>query len=684
MRDKLTRRSFLKIVSAATIAAGAPPLMTTCALASPSDLAVQAATKALAGDFVAAGSLAKQSGSTAAIKFVELFYLRDHGPEAGYQRVMAFLDAAPGWPLHDTLLKRAEQALYDNAEKPDVILAHFNGRKPLTPFGALALARAAFATGDKQNGKIWLRDAWGNPELDGALEQKVLAEFATSLSAEDHAYRLWRLIYAQSSAAALRQARSHLGGDYQAAAKAAQSLIAFQGGAEKQYTLLPASMRNELAMRYVLVRYLRKTEAFDRARAMLLSVPADAVAMGNAEAWYEERRTIVRRSVGPLQRGSWQAGYEIAARHGLQSGDLAIDGEFLAGWVALRYLNRPQKALPHFLKIQNLAQNATDHARALYWIGRTQKALGSMVQARAAFAAAGHHSTLYYGQLAREELGIGKRAADIAAPGASDAAKVRVEQDELVGAFKLLAEAGNKNQLNVFLLPLASRFQNTDELNAVAALVQQAGGTSWALRFAKAASLKGHELDAWAYPLYGLPTWAQLGKPIEKPFVFALSRQESEFDPQAGSSVGAQGLMQLMPGTARLVAKQYRIGYSAARLKEAGYNVQLGAAHLADLVDGLNGSYILTLVAYNAGPRRAQDWLAYYGDPRGGQVDPVDWVECIPFNETRQYVQKVLQNLHIYRSRLAPDTVRPMTADLKRGTPENLAVASTSPATATK
>jgi len=202
-------------------------------------------------------------------------------------------------------------------------------------------------------------------------------------------------------------------------------------------------------------------------------------------------------------------------------------------------------------------------------------------------------------------------------------------------------------------------------------------GTSWALRFAKCVGLRGIDLDAWSYPIYGLPNWHQVGKPIEKSLVFALSRQESEFDPDAGSSVGAQGLMQLMPGTARLVARQYNIGYSPDKLKNPSYNVQLGSAHLADLVAGFNGSYVLTLVAYNAGPRRAREWIVASGDPRAGQVDPIDWVECIPFNETRQYVQKVMQNVHVYRSRLAPDTVRPMTTDLKRGTPDDVNTAST-------
>ena len=175
-----------------------------------------------------------------------------------------------------------------------------------------------------------------------------------------------------------------------------------------------------------------------------------------------------------------------------------------------------------------------------------------------------------------------------------------------------------------------------------------------------------------------LPEWKQIGRPVERSLVFALSRQESEFNPTAGSKVGAQGLMQIMPATAKLIAKRYGLKYHSGVLTgDPSYNVKLGAAHLGDLIADFGGSYVLTLVAYNAGPRRSREWVAEYGDLRTGDVDPVDWVESIPFQETRQYVQKVLQNLHVYRSRLAPSTVRPMPEDLARGAGDPMTVAST-------
>ena len=678
MNKFVTRRSFLSgfVCGAALLALP----MASPVVAMPSGLAVQAVQRALAGDFTNAGSLAAQSGDSAAVKLVELIFLRDHGAQAGYQRIHDFLNAAPKWPLTETLLKRAEQALYENSQSPDTVLQYFQTREPATAYGMLALARANYSAGNAVKGKVWLRKAWANADVDATLEQKIMGEFGSQLNSADHRLRFSMLVFAQQSNAAIRNSK-RLGGDFVDAGKVAQGLIGFQNGADKRYEALSTLAKNDMGMKYALTRFYRKAEKYAKARAILASVPTDAAAMGDPEAWWMERKIVSLHSVGPNHSDSWTAAYQIASRHGMTSGDGALEAEFISGWVALRSLKKPDTAMKHFVKLQGLADSRTDKARAAYWIGRSYLAMGDKAMAQIAFKDAAQFSTVYYGQLAREQIGLGNRPETINGGAASADAQRRVDSDEVVRAFRIMAQAGTKNQLNIFLWSLASRFKNADEMNAVAAVVQNTAGTSWALRLAKAAGQRGIDIDAWSYPLRGLPNWSQIGKPIEKSLVFALSRQESEFDPNAGSSVGAQGLMQLMPGTARLVARQYGVSFRVGSLKsDPAYNVKLGAAHLADLVSDFNGSYILTLVAYNAGPRRAREWVDEYGDPRGGQVDPIDWVESIPFNETRQYVQKVMQNVHVYRSRLSPESVRPMTADLKRGTPADLAVASTSPA----
>ena len=629
--------------------------------------AVHAIELALKGEFSDAGPLAQRSGDEAAIKLVELLFLRDHWDDVGYSRIMNFLNAAPKWPLAETLMKRAEQSLYKNREPADRIFTHFAKRQPISTEGKLALARANIASGNTQAARDLVKKVWNDPTVDAAFEKSIASEFGSLLSADDHKRRMWRMVYAQETNAAIRNSK-RLGGDYQNAAKVAQELLRNVAGAEKKYNRLPAAMREQLAMKYALVRYLRKLERYSKARTILATIPADAAASGDADAWWVERRIIARHSVGIQHRDSVKAAYQISKAHGSTKGPNAVEGEFLAGWIALRWLKDPETALRHFTKLEDIAESRTEKARAQYWIGRSYGDLGNKVKSREIYEAAAEHSTIYYGQLAREQVGLGKVPKAIKGGQPSAAAKARVESDEVVRALNLMVKANAKGSLGMFVWSLASRFDSVDEMNAVAAIAKQHGGTTMALRLAKAAAQRNVDIDDWAYPTKALPSWKQMGKSVEASLVYGLSRQESEFDPRAGSKAGAQGLMQIMPGTAKLISRQYRMPYEPKKLLgDPAYNVKLGAAHLGDLIAEYNGSYVLTLVAYNAGPRRVREWLAEYGDPRGGKVDPIDWVESIPFQETRQYVQKVLQNTQVYRARLAPETMRSMTADLKRG-----------------
>ncbi len=676
MSPVVNRRQILKGLFAAT-AVAALPFAAGPAVASA---AVDAVRMALRGDFASAGNLAQQSGDGAAIKLVELIYLRDQGAKAGYPRIMGFLEAAPKWPLTETLLKRAEQALFESGDRSQIVLDHFSRRKPLTSFGHLALARAAYAAGDSEAGRSALMRAWLNPDMDASVEAASASEFRSVLTEADHRRRLWQLIYAQDSNAAVRQAK-RMGSGYVNIAKVAQALLRSTGAAEKQYAALSAGNRDIPALRYALARHYRKQEKFAKARAILAAAPKSAADLGDPEAWWTERRIIARRSIGPNHRDTWTTGYQIAAQNGLAGGDAAVEAEFLSGWIALRYLNKPDTAMKHFAKLQDIAPSRTEKARAAYWIGRTFEANGDKGSARDSFKTAAQYSTIYYGQLAREKIGMGGVPERIESGDTTTAARAKVDRDEVMRAFHMMAQASDKSNLHMFLWSISTRFDSLPEMNAAAAIVHQIGGTTMALRLAKAAGQRSIDIDTYSYPVRGLPDWKQIGKPVEKALVFGLSRQESEFDPNAGSKVGAQGLMQLMPGTAKLIARQYGLTYAANKLKgDPAYNVKLGAAHLGDLIEDFGGSYVLTLVAYNAGPRRAREWVIEFGDLRSGQVDAIDWVESIPFQETRQYVQKVLQNLHIYRSRLAPKTVRPMSADLRRGSPGELTVASTSPA----
>jgi soluble lytic murein transglycosylase len=656
--------------------------MSTPVVAAPqvSRTAVSAVDAAFNGQYSEAGSLAQQSGDPVAVKLVELIYLRHHWKDAGYDRIMAFLDAAPKWPMSETLLKRAEQSLYANHASTATVLAHFKKREPLTAEGSLALARAQLDSGNSDAAARSVRRVWLNETLDPAAERQIDNEFGSLITSDDRKARMWRLVYKQETNAAIRMAKS-LPRDYQAAAKVAQSLIKGVGGAEKQYQSLSSAMKQQLGIRYALARYYRKAEKPEKAAQILLDVPSDHSVIGDGEAWWVERRLVARMLLDPRRPSTGKIAYQLARAHGFSDGEFLAEGEFLAGWVALRFLKDEPTALKHFARLQANAENRTDGARAAYWLGRTYAAMGNKANAKAAYRDAATVPTVYYGQLAREELGLAGQPISITGGQPSAAAQARVDNDDVMRAFQIVAQTGRSREFNMFLWSLAGRFKTSDEMSAVARNLSTAGGATVAVRLAKLSAQKGVDIDYWGYPTKALPDWRQIGPPVERALVYGLSRQESEFDPTAGSQVGAQGLMQLMPATAKLIAKQYGITYAPAKLTgDPTYNVRLGSAHLGDLISEFGGSYVLTLAAYNAGPRRSREWVEEHGDPRSGTVDPVDWVEMIPFTETRNYVQKVMQNLHVYRSRMAPKTMQAMTDDLRRGSPGAIALANTTEA----
>jgi soluble lytic murein transglycosylase len=507
------------------------------------------------------------------------------------------------------------------------------------------------------------------------MERQVENDFGSLITSDDRKARMWSLVYKQETNAAIRMAKS-LSRDYQAAAKAAQSLIRGVDGAEKQYQSLSGAMKQQLGVRYALARYYRKADKPEKAAQILLNVPSDHEVIGDGEAWWVERRLVARMLLDPRKPDTGKTAYQLARAHGFSDGEFLVEGEFLAGWVALRFLKDEKTALKHFVKLQAGAESRTDGARAAYWIGRSYQALGDRAKAKVAYREAAQTPTVFYGQLAREELGLGGQLISIGGGQPSATAQAQVDNDEVMRAFEMVAETGRSRELNMFLWSLSGRFKTRDEMSAVARNISTASGPATAVRFAKLAGQKGIDIDYWAYPTKAMPDWRQIGPPVERALVYGLSRQESEFDPNAGSRVGAQGLMQLMPGTAKLIAKQYGLPYVPEKLTgDPAYNVRLGSAHLGDLIQEFGGSYILTLAAYNAGPRRSREWVEEHGDPRSAHVDPIDWVEMIPFTETRNYVQKVMQNLQVYRSRIAPKTMQAMTADLQRGSPGAIAVA---------
>jgi soluble lytic murein transglycosylase len=639
------------------------------------DLASKAVDLAARGHHRDAGVLALRSGDPTAIKLVEWLYLKDTGDKANHRRLAAFVAKNSGWPHAEALSHAAERSLFKRGEDANEILAYFADRKPQTSEGMLAFARARLATGDRESAKLWAARGWRLLAADAAAESAVIAEFGSLLTAADHKARLWTKLMAHETNAAIRVSK-RLPADYQKAAAVAQLLLRNHSGAKKSLSGLSAAMRAEPAMQYVVANYHRRADRNAEAAAVLLKMPQDHAKLYSPEEIWTERRLVARDLLTRSSKKHWKSAYKIAAGHGFSAGPNAAEGEFLAGWIALRHLKDAQTAFAHFKRLDEVTTTRTDKARAHYWLGRTYAVLGQPDLSTTAYAEAAQHATVYYGQLAKDALGNGHQPIRVSEIKPSASVRSHVASDDLIRAFRLLARAGRQGEMGMFVWPIGKRFKTEEEMSAAAAIVWDNGGPFMAVRLAKAAASSGIDIDYWGYPVRAMPDWKPMGPKVEKALVYCLTRQESEFNAQAGSHAGAKGLMQLMPGTAKLISRQYKIKYNPKALTaDPSYNARLGAAHLGDLVKEFKGSYILSLVAYNAGPRRSTEWIQRYGDPRADGVDPIDWVESIPFTETRYYVQKVLQNTHVYRSRLEPASMRGMTADLLRGSGKKIGTA---------
>src|SRR5262245_48497971 len=400
---------------------------------------------------------------------------------------------------------------------------------------------------------------------------------------------------------------------------------------------------------------------------MLLDAPREPNILLDLNNWWIERRVSCR---GALNDGHPKVAYEIAAKHGLVSGDNFIEAEFLAGWIALRFLDDPNLALKHFLSLRRVATSSKSIALGEYWLGRTALELGDRGSAMVHFYNAAKYPQYFYGQLGRQSLDVKPAHLEITrtpVPTETDIQSFLARDG--VRAIGIARATGLDGSTSQFFLALSRKPTNPAEVVVLAELAKASGDPQIALRLSKIAFNRDVPVGDYALPIGVIPTFKSLlSDRVDLALVHALSRQESEFNAAAKSPVGAAGLMQLMPATARMVAKQYKVKYSADQLTNAAYNTQLGEAFLRGVIDDYGGSYFLALAAYNAGGGRVADWIKQFGDPRDPNVDPVDWIERIPFTETRQYVVKIMESLQLYRSRLAgPKQALQLVQDLNRG-----------------
>ncbi len=558
--------------------------------------------------------------------------------------IAATAQALPAWPGLTTLRRNSERAMARENPAANVVVSAFGGSEPQTVEGAMLLARAQLQLGDTKAALATIRPYWRTERLDADKEAAIIKEFGSLIPAADHRFRMERMLYADRVESAQRVAG--LAG----AKPLADAWAAVIKGDKKAAALLdavPAKLRGA-GFAYAKVRQLRKSEKFTEAAAVMLKAPKDRASLVDPDTWWTERRVLSREL---LDRGDVKTAYRIAAAHSAESPTNAADAEFHAGWYALRGLNDAKAAAPHFAKIAEIANSPISLSRAYYWQGRAAEA-GGPGDAKAYFARAAAYGTTFYGQLAAER--IGRQTLNVVYPKPTDADRQGFEQREAVSAIRRLESAGYARYAEMLYRDLASQLTSPGELALLATMAEKQENHYLALRVGKIAAQRGIDVGALSHPIGVIPASANISG-SGKALAYAIARQESEFKVSAVSGAGARGLLQLLPGTAKDVAKKAGVTYSKDRLTtDAGYNATLGAAFLGEQLGRFNGSYVLTFAGYNAGPRRASQWVDRYGDPRGKDVDTVvDWIERIPFSETRGYVQRVMENYQVYKMRLS-------------------------------
>ena len=559
-----------------------------------------------------------------------------------YEATIDFLNRNPDWPGLPYLMRRSEKNF---AQAPsNAVLAFFDENLPQTAQGSLIYARALEQSNQANKAKLILQNAWLNFSMDTETFDAIVSEFGsyvTPLSKERLEMVLWKDWDRDTE-----RMLPLVGADLQALAKARIAVRHKSDAADTLLDAVPDALKTHPLI--VHARYEFRTRAWrlDEAAEMIIPASQSAVSLGNPEAWATSRKHLARNL---LRDGKAGRAYQIAANHFLSEGDDYAELEWLAGYMALTRLNKASDAVQHFERFLFAVDTPISLGRGYYWLGRAYKANGQTDKAQQAFELGADHQTSFYGLLAAEEIGA---AIDPSFADRSELPDWRTASFVESSVFRsaiLLFAAEQHSLAERFMTHLAETLTDTEILQ-LADFLEEANKPHVLVMVGKRAASQGR---TFARPYFALHPMIDIKWPVKPELSLAISRRESEFDPRVVSPVGAKGLMQLMPKTAEEMAGDLGVPYLEDRLTEDWeYNAALGTTYLAELGTRFNGNPVLMSVAYNAGPSRAEKWSTLYGDPRSSDVDILDWIELIPFEETRNYVMRVTESLPVYRARL--------------------------------
>lgn len=593
------------------------------------------------GNWAAANRLAKNASDPLIRTIVTWSWLRYDEETTSFSDYQRFLSDYPAFPQRSILLRRAELRLIPSDLGED-LEAWFNANPPQTTRGRIYLLTLLDSKKQTDAARALAQDIWINQDFGSDSEDDFLSRFGGYLTQNDHHNRLDHLLWEKQYGQAERM-RPLVSSAHWQLAEARRLMQRGDRKADTAYHAVEAKLRGTPGVVYDRIIWRRKRGDDDAAIELMARAPRPNTF---AEQWWLERELQARRAQA---RGNFAVAYEIASEHGQKPTDKNYtEGEFLSGWYALQFNKNASKAEQHFQAMSQAASTPITKARAFYWLSRAARANGKTLLASEALGLAAGHPTTFYGQIASAEMQLPPR---IDLVYRSVDAATRFQDNPLARSIRYLQAAGFDKRATPFSIALFEADDSFENLTALTAFLQGQGRPDLALDIAKRAKQTGVNLPDAEFPVLLLPPSVEAPEPA---LIHAIIRQESMFAPAVQSPVGARGLMQLMPATAKMEARATGLPFAQADLTDDPvYNIRLGSNHLSRLINQYDGYYPMVAAAYNAGPGNVSKWLDTFGDPRGNGAAMLDWIESIPFRETRNYVQRVMEGVEVYRIRLA-------------------------------
>lgn len=563
------------------------------------------------------------------------------GNSYSFAELVQFITENPDWPDVRGITMIAEQKIPSSAS-PDQVVNWFNAHPPITASGFYRYIDALDVLGQAGKAREMIRARWIERSFSGDELSAFHSRFGHQLTINDHYARLDRLLW-ENEVTSARQMYRFVDNGVEALAEARLALANQLNGAESYVSRVPSQWQNDPGLLFERLRWRRKNNLDASAMEILNNPPANLV---RPDSWWDERNIILRRMI---ERRDYKTAQQLAANHGLTAGYDFVQAEFIAGWLALRSLNRADLAHEHFNNLLQSATTPVSRARGYYWLGRTYEALGNKKEAEQAYESAAALNCTFYGQLATAKLYANPVITSVPEPAIPASVRESFFARDMIQAISKLYYIGEVSRARTFFKAALDAADTRAEFVLILDLAYKLKRPDWAITAAKAANQKNMIMGAGAFPILSI----HIPSPPDPAFTHSLMRQESMFNADVKSPAGARGLMQLLPSTAKGVAKKLGIPFSESRLSDPSYNVRLGTAFVQSQLDNFDGSYVLALAAYNAGPGRVKEWNELFGDPRTSKLDPIDWIELIPIYETRNYVQRIMENFQVYKARLS-------------------------------